>query len=328
MTQKTKYYMGTGTLEQARTLTLDKVTNVNTANWLVLPGSDEELVPIVRGLRDGDIKFGVYNFEKLEAEHMIKARSNFDLGFYDNPATTHGLHLKPDVDFDLLRSGQVFEQQNIGSVHLRYSGKVVKPPPEDICLDGWAQMDWFNGMVRYSMFTDNRSKEQLLYPRRNPPTNIRRMIDEGWIDAIGEGFTLVAWVAHFRRKDKDTGQVVNAFLQSFVDQWGLSTVKKRLADRETKIHNKVVHNNKMLPVIMKARNASVDQETGEILPSNAPTIPVFRGDVVDMATLSAGDYGVAIDGKPEGYTYEFNPDDEVTCRVWSGYADEGYAIIL
>lgn len=339
MPKTTKYMLGKGSLEQARTLTLEPVSNINEANWVVLPGSNPELVPIVKGLKDGDMKFGVYNFQKWEASQMLSARSAWDLGDYANPATTVGLHVHPEVDLEAIRNGvtNLFEVENLGSVHVGYQGNLIHKPPQDVLMDGWCQVDYFNKLTRFSKYTDNRSKEQKLFPLTNPPTNVLRLIKHGWIDAIIQGFTLVAWVAHHRRKTENNPDGNNNFLATFVKQWEMTSLKKAREYRAENYARKIEHDRYVLPVQVAAYeqtngngngNGVPVAPTGEVEVPAAPTITSSKGEAVDMSKLDKGKYAIARNGTPMGFAYDWTPGDTQRINFWAGLVAEGFEIVL
>lgn len=321
------YFLAKGTKEDALNLTLEEVKSLKEATWLVVPGTDPELLPVV-------IKSNL-----AQSGAAIRATSDY-LGptqEYNHPDTCAGFHAYKGADTSVL-----FSTDPVGVVHVNHDGSKAPVPNEYNSFMGWAQVDILNGVMMDSPLKDKRSKEdrELL----KAPSNVLQAMKHSFVDALIKGYTLVIWIAHFGGKNKED----KPYIQGFLNQWEMApddaaehrlnrivdaqlvdhTVRltsKRQYQRKQENGNGNGNGRKLTPAVPQVK----DPETGEV--TAAPMmIAVFgKSNRKNLMDVPAGDYQFASKTRVVNvHPIAWNPNDPETVEVWQSIIDEGLGIVL
>lgn len=303
------FYYAKGDRKSAKTLELTQVDDLNSAQWLVIPGSNPELIPLV-----------ITDFNHTSQGVTAASDYLFHLRF-SNELTTVGCHVKSGLTADDF-------EDNAGMLHVNYVGKVATPDPEMAHM-GWMGLDLLNEVYVPKRLVDQRTEEEELQNKQ--PTNTLAAYKHSYIDAIIRGKTLVIEIGHYNRNDEG-----NLYIAKFVDQWTNPDKVAALADRNDAIQGRSDEINIIYPLKREAKKAaasngngtngaSVDAATGEV----APTAPqelliavVGRKTRKNLFDVPAGDYPIAQGGKLVGSKpIPWDPTDGESVFVWQGIAE-------
>lgn len=307
------YIFATGTREEARNGQLNQVDTLAAGDWIIIPGSNPELKPLV-------IKDLTHTNQGLTAasDYLFHER-------FDTELSVVGKHIKA------IRDDELFMDE-VGMLHINYKGNDVRPSPR-IAFMGWMGMDLLNGVLAPKPLRDERTDEEKL--QRKQPSNVLAAYKHSYIDAIISGRTLVIFIKHYNRNGNG-----KSYVEKFIEQWDNPDREAAMEARNNAIQDRTTQVNVVWPLIRDSKKVNgapvaapvVDKETGEVEPAAPQELKIAvmgRKTEKNMFDVPAGAYAYAQDGRLVGAEpIPWDPTDEQTIFVWRGIAESGFEVSL
>ncbi len=311
------FYYGKGTRAEARELALTQVDDLNSAQYIVFPGTNDELIPLcvfnLRHTDQGLTAASDYLFHKTFAHKLTKL----------------GLHVKATA------SG-VDELEKAGMLHVNFTGR--KPVfSDELDFMGWNGLELLNGVLMPDLLVDQRTEEEERQGKQ--PSNVLAVYKHSYIDALIKGRTLVVFIGHYKRNGNG-----NKYVAKFVEQWLNPDKAEALQDRSDAIRSRTEQINLVNPIKReaaakaKASNGDgvaapvVDPDTGEVEPTPEVTMMISvvgRKTKRDLFKIPAGEYAIAQAGRLIGAdVIPWDPNDASSIFVWEGIVEGEFEISL
>jgi hypothetical protein len=310
------FYYAQGDYAQAKSLEITQVEDLNDAEWLVLPGENQELLPLV-----------VSDFR--HTDQAVTAAS--DLLFhqrFSNELTTVGIHVGTDV------SPEDDFKDDVGYLHVKYEGGTARPSPA-IAFMGWMKLDLLNQVfVPSPLKKDQRTEEEKRQGKQ--PTNVLTAYKHSYIDALLRGRTLVIEIGHYRRNGNG-----NLYIAKYVEQWTNPDQAEAAEQRTKAIQARSDEINIIYPIKREAAKQAAsngqtvtapvaDEETGEVeaaAPQELLIAVVGLKRRKNLFDVPAGEYAMCQNGASIGAEpIPWDPTDTKSVFVWRGIAEGGFEV--